>query len=227
MTAPSAADIIRLLDLKPHPEGGHYRETFRDPRILEGGRAASTAIHFLLALWAVYERRTFRLPPAELLRIVLGFTLPILLIGHAVSTRLAYDLFGLSSDYARVVGNLWASDSQGRQLGLLAPGWLHGCLGLHFVLNRRPLYRKLRFVLFAARGSSDHAANPAGVMSTLAPTAAAATSTGGASPQVVVRGSERRARRPRNAGVAQTSAIITFCSQFSSKPAEVSRADTI
>ena len=27
-----AADIIRLLDLKPHPEGGHYRETFRDAR---------------------------------------------------------------------------------------------------------------------------------------------------------------------------------------------------
>jgi uncharacterized protein len=27
----SAADIICLLDLKPHPEGGHFRETFRDP----------------------------------------------------------------------------------------------------------------------------------------------------------------------------------------------------
>ena len=26
----SAADIIARLDLKPHPEGGHYRETFRD-----------------------------------------------------------------------------------------------------------------------------------------------------------------------------------------------------
>ena len=26
----SAADVIRLLELKPHPEGGHYRETFRD-----------------------------------------------------------------------------------------------------------------------------------------------------------------------------------------------------
>ena len=23
-------DIIRLLDLKPHPEGGYFRETFRD-----------------------------------------------------------------------------------------------------------------------------------------------------------------------------------------------------
>jgi predicted cupin superfamily sugar epimerase len=36
----SAADIIRLLDLKPHPEGGHFRETFRDTRTVDGGRAA-------------------------------------------------------------------------------------------------------------------------------------------------------------------------------------------
>jgi predicted cupin superfamily sugar epimerase len=40
--------VIRLLDLEPHPEGGHYRETFRDTRSIEGGRAASTAIYFLL-----------------------------------------------------------------------------------------------------------------------------------------------------------------------------------
>jgi predicted cupin superfamily sugar epimerase len=44
----TAADIIRLLDLKPHPEGGHFRETFRDSRSIDG-RAASTAIYFLLA----------------------------------------------------------------------------------------------------------------------------------------------------------------------------------
>jgi predicted cupin superfamily sugar epimerase len=46
---PSATDIIRLLDLKPHPEGGQFRETFRDTRIVDGARAASTAIYFLLA----------------------------------------------------------------------------------------------------------------------------------------------------------------------------------
>jgi len=46
---PSAADLIRLLDLAPHPEGGHFRQTFRDTRTVEGGRAASTAIYFLLA----------------------------------------------------------------------------------------------------------------------------------------------------------------------------------
>jgi predicted cupin superfamily sugar epimerase len=43
----TADQIIALLDLKPHPEGGHFRETFRDPAG-EGGRAASTAIYFLL-----------------------------------------------------------------------------------------------------------------------------------------------------------------------------------
>ncbi len=44
----SADDIIRLLELEPHPEGGHFRETFRDRRGAGGGRAASTAIYFLL-----------------------------------------------------------------------------------------------------------------------------------------------------------------------------------
>jgi predicted cupin superfamily sugar epimerase len=56
----TADEVIRLLDLKPHPEGGHFRETFRDtpppyppPHAGEdregAGRAASTAIYFLLA----------------------------------------------------------------------------------------------------------------------------------------------------------------------------------
>jgi predicted cupin superfamily sugar epimerase len=45
----TAADVVRLLDLIPHPEGGHFRETFRDGRRIDGGRAASTAIYFLLA----------------------------------------------------------------------------------------------------------------------------------------------------------------------------------
>jgi len=48
MPAQTAAAIIRKLSLKPHPEGGHYRETFRDTRTHKG-RAASTAILFLLA----------------------------------------------------------------------------------------------------------------------------------------------------------------------------------
>jgi predicted cupin superfamily sugar epimerase len=44
----SAAEIIARLDLKPHPEGGYYRETFRDSRTDANGRSRSTAIYFLL-----------------------------------------------------------------------------------------------------------------------------------------------------------------------------------
>src|ERR1700686_1743645 len=45
----SAADIIAGLELRPHPEGGHYRETFRDTSADADGRARSTAIYYLLS----------------------------------------------------------------------------------------------------------------------------------------------------------------------------------
>jgi predicted cupin superfamily sugar epimerase len=42
-----AERLVRELELMPHPEGGHYRETYRDASG-SGGRAHSTAIYFLL-----------------------------------------------------------------------------------------------------------------------------------------------------------------------------------
>jgi predicted cupin superfamily sugar epimerase len=41
--------VIQALDLRPHPEGGHYRETWRDAPV-EGGRGTATVILFLLAI---------------------------------------------------------------------------------------------------------------------------------------------------------------------------------
>ncbi len=43
----TADDIIARLGLTPHPEGGFYRETFRDGAGVQG-RAHSTAIYYLL-----------------------------------------------------------------------------------------------------------------------------------------------------------------------------------
>ncbi|GAA3845797.1 cupin domain-containing protein [[Pseudomonas] carboxydohydrogena] len=45
----TAAEMIARLGLAPHPEGGHFRETFRDMAATPDGRARSTAIYFLLA----------------------------------------------------------------------------------------------------------------------------------------------------------------------------------
>ncbi len=44
----AADEVIARLGLTPHPEGGYYRETFRDPATDASGRAASSAILFLL-----------------------------------------------------------------------------------------------------------------------------------------------------------------------------------
>ncbi len=49
---PTAAEVVAMLNLSPHPEGGYFRETFRDTVAISFGngtaRAASTAIYFLL-----------------------------------------------------------------------------------------------------------------------------------------------------------------------------------
>jgi hypothetical protein len=50
----TAAEVIRLLELKPHPEGGHYRETFRDPKEIDG-RSTGTAIYYLLDIGETSE----------------------------------------------------------------------------------------------------------------------------------------------------------------------------
>jgi predicted cupin superfamily sugar epimerase len=42
----TAAEVVALLELAPHPEGGWYRQTFVDD--VPGGRAHSTLIYFLL-----------------------------------------------------------------------------------------------------------------------------------------------------------------------------------
>ena len=110
----------------------------------------AAGIHIALAFIAVYERRTLRMPPMQALRIALGFGMPLLLIGHVVATRMAAESYGLSPTYTRVVWALWTSDSEGRQLALLAPGWVHGCLGIDFAFGRRALYQRLRPVLFGA-----------------------------------------------------------------------------
>ena len=79
-----AAHLIGLLDLKPHPEGGHYREMFRDT----GARAHSTAIYFLLCEGEV--SRWHRVDAAEVWHFYRGAPLELgignekLVLGNAI-----------------------------------------------------------------------------------------------------------------------------------------------
>ena len=50
----TAAGVISRLGLAPHPEGGWFRETFRDSRVVDG-RSAGTAIYYLLDVGEVSD----------------------------------------------------------------------------------------------------------------------------------------------------------------------------
>lgn len=86
----TADDIIARLGLLPHPEGGHFRETFRDPRVDGSGRAASTAIYFLLK--AGEASRWHRVDAAEVWHFYAGDPLELTVQGPADRARTVHRL---------------------------------------------------------------------------------------------------------------------------------------
>lgn len=109
----------------------------------------SALLHFSLALRSIYIRHDWRFPLIEIVRFWAGFSLPLLLIGHIATTRLALTLYGVQPDYAGIVSSIVAGGSQEWQIALLAPGWLHGCLGLWISLRHYPTMVRLRPLLIA------------------------------------------------------------------------------
>jgi len=108
MSSLTAAEVIRLLDLQPHPEGGHFRETFRDARMV-GGRAASTAIYFLLARG---ERSHWhRVDASEVWHHYAGaaFALSIAADDETTVVRLGHDLAAGERPQAIVPAGAWQS----------------------------------------------------------------------------------------------------------------------
>jgi uncharacterized protein len=115
MVAPSsAADIAAQLELRPHPEGGHYRETFRDPRGDASGRSLSTAIYFLLAR---HERSHWhRIDAVEIWHYYAGSALELQIADgdHRRTVRLGPDLPAGEVPQAIVPAHAWqAAESTG------------------------------------------------------------------------------------------------------------------
>jgi adenylate cyclase len=104
-------------------------------------------VHYALALWALWQRRSLRLRGAEWAQLVLGFAIPLLLLEHVVNIRVATDFFGTSlDDYSFV---LWVYTVRAPWLGViqltvLVVAWSHAMIGLHFWLRVRPWYGRFR-----------------------------------------------------------------------------------
>jgi predicted cupin superfamily sugar epimerase len=112
----TADDVIRLLGLQPHPEGGHYRETFRDTRRADSGpgRAASTAIYFLLRAGEI--SRWHRVDAAEMWHWYAGAPLALTIVDgkQRRAVKLGMDLAAGERPQAVVPAHAW---QRARSLG--------------------------------------------------------------------------------------------------------------
>ena len=110
----------------------------------------SLCLHFALALQALYKRRTLRMPLREAAQLVLGLSLPFLLVAHVVGTRVEFALTGRDIGYPTVIRNLWilAPDIGLRQTIALVVAWLHGCLGIYFWTRAKDWFPRWALLLY-------------------------------------------------------------------------------
>jgi hypothetical protein len=118
----TADDIIELLGLEPHPEGGHFRQTWRAPAAPDS-RPAGTAIYFLLRADEVSHWH--RVDAAEAWHHYIGASIELAMAPDACGPVerhvLGHDLAGGERPQVLVPAGVWQS---ARPLG----GWaLVGC----------------------------------------------------------------------------------------------------
>jgi adenylate cyclase len=107
----------------------------------------SFLVHYVLALSALWQRRTLRLRIAEAAQLVLGFAIPLLLVRHVVGTRISDSFFHTDVGYYAYL--LWvyfvrSPDHGYLQMLVLVTAWAHAMIGLHFWLRVRPWYERLQ-----------------------------------------------------------------------------------
>ncbi|MGH6681984.1 MAG: adenylate/guanylate cyclase domain-containing protein, partial [Bradyrhizobium sp.] len=109
-------------------------------------------LHMGLGIWALYQRRQFRWKMIEPLQLVLGLSVPFLVMAHVVGVRLSETLFGIQKQYPQELYAFWvAAPRRGLEIAaVLVIAWVHGCIGLHFWLRMKAFYRRAAPFLLAA-----------------------------------------------------------------------------
>jgi hypothetical protein len=98
--------------------------------------------HYSNALWSIYVRRHLRLSRWEWWQLSLGLCIPLLLMLHVTSTRVAEGLLGVTSHYSSVLVVQWQlSPWLGvLQVTAVLTVWTHACIGVHFWLRTKAWY---------------------------------------------------------------------------------------
>ncbi len=110
------------------------------------------AIHYSLALWALWLRRSLKMPVDEATQLVLGFSIPFFLTEHVLQTRVADTFYGANYGYYSTVLYTFFVTSPlrgGLQLTVLVIAWVHAMIGLRFWLRLKPWYERWQPILYA------------------------------------------------------------------------------
>ena len=109
-------------------------------------------VHGGLGIWALYQRRQFSWKALEPLQLLLGLSVPGLVISHLAGVRFAQALFGTEKLYPQVLYADWVvtPSRMGMLFTLLIIAWIHGCIGLYFWLRMRAFFQRTAPFLLAA-----------------------------------------------------------------------------
>jgi adenylate cyclase len=132
--------------------GVHYHAAFWQFLPVAIAFYTAALLHAGLGLWALYERRQFRWKAIEPLQLVLGLSIPALIITHIVGVRLGQALFGHEKLYPQVFFTYWIVWPYKLWMifTVLVVAWIHGCIGLYFWLRMKTFYRSAAPFLLAA-----------------------------------------------------------------------------
>lgn len=108
--------------------------------------------HISLALWTTYIRRSLRMPPWQWTQLILGLSIPLLLVEHALATGGGILRIGLVPNYEYVLAIFWyfAPQKGWSQLLLLVVAWSHATIGIHHWLKVKPWYQAWQLHLYGA-----------------------------------------------------------------------------
>jgi adenylate cyclase len=113
---------------------------------------AACLVHTGLGIWALYERRQFRWKAIEPLQLVLGLSIPMLVIAHIVGVRLGQTLYDHEKLYPQVFFLYWISAPYRiwPMLAVMTIAWVHGCIGLYLWLRMKAFFKRAAPFLLAA-----------------------------------------------------------------------------
>ncbi|GLR91568.1 adenylate/guanylate cyclase domain-containing protein [Bradyrhizobium iriomotense] len=101
-------------------------------------------VHAGLGVFALYQRRQFRWKTVEPLQLVLGLSIPALVMAHLIGVRLAETLYGHEKLYPQELYLFFVASSARlwQMTILLVVAWVHGCIGLYFWLRMKPFFQR-------------------------------------------------------------------------------------